>query len=184
MSLPYALLTQLQTQSNTGYNLAKLLSGNEEHHWHASHQQIYRELNRLYEKEMVELTYMPNEGKPDAKLYNITERGKKEVTEWSRNLPRQNQPLRDDLLIKLTNALIHNDASEEFWLGLDSMYQETKMYLGELIGKIALKRKISDDSVQKNIEVLSLTRRKFDTEAWLNQAEEIYLVAKRPVPNW
>lgn len=43
--------------------------------WAASHQQVYRELNKLASLELAQSTYVPQNGKPDRKDYIITEKG-------------------------------------------------------------------------------------------------------------
>ena len=51
----------------SGYDLAKMIknkTGN-------SHQQIYRELNKIGQRDDVVVDYVPQEGKPDKKLYSF-----------------------------------------------------------------------------------------------------------------
>ncbi|HHF3011099.1 TPA: PadR family transcriptional regulator [Vibrio diabolicus] len=55
----------------SGYTLTQLLGPV----WAASHQQIYRELNKLADLELAKWTYVPQNGKPDRKDYSITEAG-------------------------------------------------------------------------------------------------------------
>ena len=59
------------TQPLTGYDIAKLIknkTGN-------SHQQIYRELNKIAKRNDVEACDVPQDGKPDKKTYQFTGNG-------------------------------------------------------------------------------------------------------------
>lgn len=58
-------------QPLTGYDIAKLIknkTGN-------SHQQIYRELNKIAQRNDVEVCDVPQDGKPDKKTYRFTGSG-------------------------------------------------------------------------------------------------------------
>ncbi len=58
MSLTYAILSALISDPSSGYDLAKRfnasIEGSVGFFWNASFQQIYRELNRLEEKEWLQ----------------------------------------------------------------------------------------------------------------------------------
>ena len=47
MSLPHAVLTSLLEKSTSGYDLARRFDKSIGYFWHATHQQIYRELARM-----------------------------------------------------------------------------------------------------------------------------------------
>lgn len=49
------------------------------------HSQIYRELARMVKNGLVEFEVDPREGKPDAKVYRITEMGRHVLMEWVRS---------------------------------------------------------------------------------------------------
>ncbi|MEV8274760.1 PadR family transcriptional regulator [Microbacterium sp. NPDC077184] len=49
------------------------------------HSQIYRELARMVKNGLVEFEIDPREGKPDAKVYRITEMGKQVLLAWVRS---------------------------------------------------------------------------------------------------
>lgn len=46
MSLPHVILTVLSTRDATGYDITKEFSASIGYFWKASHQQVYRELNK------------------------------------------------------------------------------------------------------------------------------------------
>jgi PadR family transcriptional regulator AphA len=47
MSLPHVILTVLSTREATGYDITKEFSHSIGYFWKASHQQVYRELNKM-----------------------------------------------------------------------------------------------------------------------------------------
>ena len=82
MSLSYGLLGLLEYSSKTGYDLAKLFGETINKFWHAHSSQIYRELNRMEEKGWVVSESVIQEGKPNKRLYSITEEGQAVFNEW------------------------------------------------------------------------------------------------------
>lgn len=100
MSLPHALLAALSHQSATGYELAQHFDGSLGHFWKASHQQIYRDLAKLEAQAYVQHEVLPQVGKPERKLYQITPLGDAELRRWIAS-PSDPAPIRDALLIKL-----------------------------------------------------------------------------------
>ncbi|MEI8634688.1 PadR family transcriptional regulator [Vibrio sp. PP-XX7] len=96
-NLPIVLLNQLKKEPMTGYDLNKLV---EEHGWPASHQQVYRELNKLNTMNLVSYQDVPQEGKPDKKVYQLTVAGAEElkkVTDAVPSIPK----LRDEVMVHL-----------------------------------------------------------------------------------
>jgi len=71
--------------------------------WRASHQQVYRELGRLSDDGCVAHELVEQAGKPNKKIYQLTDRGREELARWvaaETDLPRPQY----DLLIKLLAA--------------------------------------------------------------------------------
>jgi DNA-binding PadR family transcriptional regulator len=100
MALSHAILSALIGRSCSGYDLAKQFDGSVGFFWQASHQQIYRELARLAEQGLVSAEAIPQEGRPDKKLYSVTEAGQDFLKEWI-GTPTEMSSLKDDLLVKL-----------------------------------------------------------------------------------
>ncbi|MCL2619317.1 MAG: PadR family transcriptional regulator [Defluviitaleaceae bacterium] len=82
MSLPHGLLGLLQYRDRTGYELAKLFEVSLNKFWHAQSSQIYRELGRLEEQGWVTSQNVIQQGKPNKKVYTITESGRAEFLGW------------------------------------------------------------------------------------------------------
>jgi DNA-binding PadR family transcriptional regulator len=100
MALSHAILAVLASRSCSGYDLAKQFDGSVGFFWHATHQQIYRELTKLEDSGWVEVETIRQEGRPDKKSYSINEAGKAHLCEWIAQ-PASLQPTKDELLIKL-----------------------------------------------------------------------------------
>lgn len=82
MSLPHVILTILSREPTTGYDITKAFSHKVGHFWKASHQQVYRELNKMSKQEWVTSEVIQQDGKPDKKIYTITELGHQALTAW------------------------------------------------------------------------------------------------------
>ena len=104
MSLTYAILSALISDPSSGYDLAKRFNASVEgsvgFFWNASFQQIYRELNRLEEKEWLHAESVQQENRPDKRIYTVTALGKQQLCKWIAE-SEEVAPVKDDLLVKL-----------------------------------------------------------------------------------
>ena len=100
MALTDAILVSLMGSLCTGYDLAKQFDGSVGFFWKASHQQIYHELAKLEAQGWVSAQTIPQAGRPDKKLYRVTELGQKQLVEWIAR-PCEPMPTKDELLVKL-----------------------------------------------------------------------------------
>ena len=82
MSLPFGLLGLLTYQDSTGYDLTKMFEDSLNNFWHAQSAQIYRELNRMEESGWVSSRSIIQEGRPNKRLYTITDTGRRELAKW------------------------------------------------------------------------------------------------------
>lgn len=99
MSLPHALLTALIERPGAGLELAERFDRSIGHFWHATHQQIYRELARLEAAGWVHSTPVP-EGRGRKRSYAILPAGQAELKRWLGE-PSLPPPLRDELMVRL-----------------------------------------------------------------------------------
>jgi DNA-binding PadR family transcriptional regulator len=100
MSLAHAILSFLSDCSSSGYDLAKNFDGSVGFFWNASHQQIYRELTKSESLGWISYKTLAQSGKPDKKLYSITETGRKELMDWI-GRPSALTPIKEELLVKI-----------------------------------------------------------------------------------
>ncbi len=103
MALSHAILALLLDNPCSGYDLAKDFDQSVNFLWKATHQQIYRELGKLEEQDWVRAEVIAQTGKPDRKLYHMTETGKQHLAEWLLQ-PCEVMPIKEDLLVKLWAA--------------------------------------------------------------------------------
>jgi DNA-binding PadR family transcriptional regulator len=100
MALSHAILAVLVNQPCSGYDLAKQFDGSVGFFWHATHQQIYRELTKLEEQGLIDLEVMRQDGKPDRKCYSINPSGQAILKAWIVQ-PAKLEPTKEELLVKL-----------------------------------------------------------------------------------
>ena len=103
MSLPHALLTALVEQPCSGYELASRFDRSIGYFWHATHQQIYRELGRLEEAGWVQSEHEENSRGGRKRTYSVLAAGRKELRRWVA-LSQDPAPLRDEAMVRLRAA--------------------------------------------------------------------------------
>ncbi len=82
MSLEHAILGFLNYHPYSGYDLKKIFDNSVQHFWHADQSQIYRTLARLTDQNLVKMEKIPQEDRPDRKVYSITDAGRAELLKW------------------------------------------------------------------------------------------------------
>ena len=99
MSLPHALLVALIEQPCSGLALAERFQYSIGNYWHATHQQIYRELSRLAAAEWVKVKPIES-ARGGKKEYRVMAAGRKELRRWIAQACDIG-PYRSDLMIRL-----------------------------------------------------------------------------------
>ncbi len=82
MALPHAILVSLCEQSGSGYELARRFDRSIGYFWSATHQQIYRTLRAMEDDTWVTATAVVQRGRPDKKVYTVSEAGRAELARW------------------------------------------------------------------------------------------------------
>lgn len=103
MSLKFVLLTLLEREPRTGYDLVRTFDTAVGYFWNASHQQVYRELAALSEARLLKFKQIKQDDKPDKKIYSLSSSGKSALQHWLEN-PLKAGKTKDLLLVKLLNA--------------------------------------------------------------------------------
>ncbi len=103
MALAHTILATLGTESYSGYDLWKKFSQTSKYYWQASQQQIYRELGKLEKEGALASEIIPQEGRPDKKLYKITDKGIEILKTWLLE-PSEPMAIREELLVKVIAA--------------------------------------------------------------------------------
>lgn len=99
MALAHTILSALSVEPCSGYDMSKRFVS-DGCYWKASQQQIYRELAKLEYSGMISSETIAQEGRPDKKLYYITDLGREHLRTWVAE-PSEPTPIREDLLVKV-----------------------------------------------------------------------------------
>lgn len=111
MSLEHAILGFLRERPRSGYDLkTRCFDSALAHFWTADQAQIYRTLERLKEAKLVRATRRRQAGRPDRRIYEITQSGQEALDGWLASAVPP-PPLRDGFLIQLRFAAGMNDVS-------------------------------------------------------------------------
>ncbi|MGW6792655.1 PadR family transcriptional regulator [Streptomyces chartreusis] len=110
MALRHAVLAALLEEELSGYQLAKAFDVGVANFWYARPQQLYAELTRLEEDGLVAGRDVPQDSRPNKRLFHVTEAG---LTELETFTAASAKPafVRDDLLVKV-QAADHVDISD------------------------------------------------------------------------
>lgn len=100
MSLRFAILTLLESDPGSGYDLMRHFKAGIGHFWNASHQQVYQELAKLHADGLVEFELERQSERPDRKVYRLTPPGCAALDEW-RLQPVKPPKVNDALLVKV-----------------------------------------------------------------------------------
>ncbi len=173
MSLQHSLLVLLSESPATGYELSQTFKKGVGYFWKASHQQIYLQLKKLSEVGWLEFVIEVQRGKPDKKIYQITEAGKAVLNAWLSSEvkpPKTNDALlvmiyggkhvKPDVLIKEIER--HKSIHSK---GLKKLLDIETLYLS-----------LSDDEKKKyRLPYLTLRRGISGEQSWLVWAEEVLI---------
>lgn len=80
--LKHGILGLLSYGDKTGYEITELFKQSLNYFWTAQTSQIYRELQALEKHGFATATVVPQTGKPDKKVFSITEQGYRELQRW------------------------------------------------------------------------------------------------------
>ena len=94
------LLGLLTIQPMSGYDLGQVIPTSVGHFWRESYGQIYPNLKSLAAEGLVTAKTQRQKGKPDRRVYSITNRGREQLAKWLAVEPQPEIP-RNELLLKL-----------------------------------------------------------------------------------
>jgi PadR family transcriptional regulator AphA len=108
MHLEHAILGFLNYVPFTGYDLKRSFESSVRHFWPADQSQIYKTLTRLAEQGLVTHEVVQQEGRPNRKVYHITEAGREELRAWIGRTPDPEE-VRSPFLIQVFFAGLLKD---------------------------------------------------------------------------
>ncbi|WP_263971194.1 PadR family transcriptional regulator [Leptolyngbya sp. PCC 6406] len=166
-------MTVLSASPCSGYDISKRFDEGVGCYWKASQQQIYRELGKMEQQGWVEFELIPQEGKPDKKVYCVTEIGQQELHRWYLE-PTEPTPIREDLLVKvLAGAFMPPD------LLLAELKRRRQCHLAQLQqyqAKATAYQAIPHPPVQEQYRYLTLRRGIHYEQDWVNWCDEVLAV--------
>jgi PadR family transcriptional regulator, regulatory protein AphA len=109
MSLEFAILGFLNYHPYSGYDLKKIFDTSVRHFWPADQSQIYRTLSKLTENGFVEMEKVPQDDRPDRKVYSITEAGRVELLRWISGPPPMSEPRSAPLIQVFFSGQLSNE---------------------------------------------------------------------------
>lgn len=112
MSLKFAILTSLSEREGSGIELARRFDKSIGYFWPATHQQIYRELDRLASAELIR--ELPQEGPPkrgQPKRFAVTGAGSELLEGWIGE-DDEPEPMRSTLAVRTRAAAVTGRTDE------------------------------------------------------------------------
>ncbi|MCE4049252.1 MULTISPECIES: PadR family transcriptional regulator [Bacillaceae] len=100
MSLRYALLGIIAKKPVSGYEVVNIFKEQVVYFWNSTHSQIYTELHKLENEELLQHELIIQNSSPNKKIYTITDTGKKELLDWILHSPLKPAKIKDEFLIK------------------------------------------------------------------------------------
>lgn len=177
MSLKHAILVLLETEPSSGYDLLKQFKNSLGYFWNAKHQQIYQQLKLLSQEGLIECKLEMQAGKPDKKVYKITDNGVSELSSWLEQPVRPNK-INDALLVKIYGG--HLTSSENLLSELDehlNLHHTTLLQLKEIEKRyLALPQKTQN---KYQLPYITLRRGIIGEEAWIQWANETIGMIKK-----
>ncbi|NJL43657.1 MAG: PadR family transcriptional regulator [Pseudanabaena sp. SU_2_4] len=97
---PHAILVSLADCPKSGYDLGRVFDGSVGFSGKATYQQIYRELTKLDDLGWISAQNIEQAGRPDKKLYSLTEEGTNQLKQWLCQ-PCDLSVVKEELLLKV-----------------------------------------------------------------------------------
>ena len=126
MDVKTVCLGMLTDGEASGYDLKKEFESSFSHFFAAGYGSIYPALNSLARDGMVECRHIPQEGKPDRKVYKITAAGREHLLEALEN-PCPSHKVRSEFLA--TMCFSHLMSREQIETVLENRLKEMTRYL-------------------------------------------------------
>lgn len=178
MALKHALLSALSRgQPLNGYKLSSIYNGKEERAWYASPSQVYAELIKMEEDQLVAVSDRNDRGHTD---YVITDIGLAELRNWLQ-LTDPDHNVRDDSVMRLMNLWLLDEESARHLIEKEIAFQRTR--------RTRLERRVEMYATEMDNSPVWRNRQAV-TELWLAQStlmiawlEGLIVVLSDPEPS-
>jgi len=108
MSMSHALLISLLEKPSSGFELARRFERSIGYFWHATHQQIYRELGRMEAAGWIAGQAADDAGRTRKRVYQVLPAGRAELTRWAGE-PTESSLPRDAFTLKMRAAAVMDE---------------------------------------------------------------------------
>jgi PadR family transcriptional regulator AphA len=171
VSLRQVLLVYLGTQAASGYDIVKGFQDTYGYLWHASYQQVYRDLAKLHDDGLIDLELVESASRPPRKVYRLNPTGRTAMRQWLAK-PVKPPKFNDAFLVKL--ASIHLMDREDFLREFDQHRDDYRRTLAELLRVEEVFLTVPPDVLEK-FEGVHLTLRYGirQLETWLDWAQSV-----------
>jgi DNA-binding PadR family transcriptional regulator len=170
MALSHTILAVLSQQPYSGYDISKRFEESVSCYWQASQQQIYRELSKMEHQGWVTYETVPQAGKPDKKIYSITEAGQAELRRWYTE-PSEPTPIREDLLVRVLAAPYVPEG-----LLIDELHRRRQLHSERLANYQAMEdqyRSVAEPPTVEQFRYLTLRRGMRYEQDWIEWIDEV-----------
>jgi DNA-binding PadR family transcriptional regulator len=112
MALEHALLVSLSERAGSGLELTRRFDKSIGFFWSATHQQIYKVLGRMEADGWVTSTVVAQQGRPDKKVYAVSDAGRDALADWLAQPGGTAAPARSEIAVKMRGASLARDRED------------------------------------------------------------------------
>jgi PadR family transcriptional regulator, regulatory protein AphA len=174
----YAVLGLLSREPTSGYELGSLAERTIAHFWPITRAHIYAELGRLEDAGLVTATEVSQRGRPDKRVYAITEQGERALDAWLETADLGDERRRHPLLLKV---FFGDRMRPDRLAGLLAAERERYQALRERYLAVAAALEGDPHAVMRRATVLYGVRCAEAQLAWLDEVEPMIAPTTRSV---
>jgi DNA-binding PadR family transcriptional regulator len=174
----HAVLGLLSREPTSGYELGSLAERTIAHFWPITRAHIYAELGRLEDAGLVTATEVSQRGRPDKRVYTITEAGERVLDEWLASADLGDERRRNPLLLKV---YFGDRMAPDRLAGLLAAERERCNALRAHYAEMADALKGDPSAVMSHATVLYGIRCAEARLAWLDEVEPLIAATTRSV---
>lgn len=172
-TLKYAILGLINRKPLTGYDIAKEFNSGLVDFWYAKHSQIYPELKKLTDEELLSYEIIIQGEKLEKKLYTITEKGKNCLQKWlAKDEPLEQTPKDVFRLRAYFCDEIDNDTLLKQFQSAFKKHSEKLEYLENSIEELLKKKDVSKVSSPEFGDYIVLNGAIMREEAYIHWLED------------
>lgn len=145
--LKHGILGLINYGDMTGYEIMKVFRDSLSYFWTANTSQIYRELQTLKRKGFVTDAVVRQNGKPDKKVFSITESGREELKRWLREYDYGNSNIPLCMKVFFAGELSRKENMERFKKIKDDALKTIERYSAAPEIMDAYKTRVEDPEV-------------------------------------